>query len=160
MSSAAAAARSSVASVFEEGEKGGRFTHIILEQVIERVVAALLHDAVELVRVDLAVAIAVGLVDHVLHAQGTKKCPGNKGSEEPREKRGAREGKKRWRERREGGKEEREGKRGPHLELLLGHVLAELLGHALEVLEGDLASGVVVELVHVRARKGLERGSG
>lgn len=32
-----------------------------------------------------------------------------------------------------------------HLELLVGHVLAQLLGHALEVLEGDLASLVVIK---------------
>jgi hypothetical protein len=65
--------------------RAGRATSLIVvvvEEVVERVVAALLHDAVELVRVDLAVAVAVGLVDHVL-------------------------------------------------ELLLGHVLTELLGDAL-----------------------------
>mmetsp|Transcript_3376 Transcript_3376/g.5541 ORF Transcript_3376/g.5541 Transcript_3376/m.5541 type:complete len:232 (-) Transcript_3376:4-699(-) len=45
---------------------GVRSVVVVVEQVVERVVAALLHDAVELVRVDLAVAVAVGLVDHVL----------------------------------------------------------------------------------------------
>lgn len=33
----------------------------------------------------------------------------------------------------------------PHLQLLVGDVLAQLLGHALEVLEGDLARLVVVK---------------
>ena len=39
---------------------------VVVQQVVERVVATLLHDAVELVRVDLAIAVTVGLVDHVL----------------------------------------------------------------------------------------------
>merc|ERR1712216_167181 len=43
-----------------------RLLVVVVEQVVERVVAALLHDAVELLRVDLAVAVAVRLVDHVL----------------------------------------------------------------------------------------------
>merc|ERR1711976_381614 len=55
-----------------------------------------LHDAEELVLVDLAITITVGLVNHLL-------------------------------------------------ELLIGHVLAELLCDTLEVLEGDLASLIVVE---------------
>lgn len=32
-----------------------------------------------------------------------------------------------------------------HLQLFIGHVLAQLLGHALEVLEGDLAGLIVVK---------------
>ena len=36
---------------------------VVVQQVVERVVAALLHDAVELLRVDLAVAVAVRLVE-------------------------------------------------------------------------------------------------
>merc|ERR1711970_1241135 len=55
-----------------------------------------LHDAEELVLVDLAIAIAISLVNHLL-------------------------------------------------ELLVGHVLAELLSDALQVLEGDLAGLIVVE---------------
>mmetsp|Transcript_997 Transcript_997/g.4050 ORF Transcript_997/g.4050 Transcript_997/m.4050 type:complete len:217 (+) Transcript_997:70-720(+) len=57
---------------------------------------SLLHDAEEFLLVDLAVAVAVSLVDHLL-------------------------------------------------KLLVGHVLAELLRHALEVLEADLAGLIVVE---------------
>merc|ERR1719440_477608 len=56
----------------------------------------LLHDTQKLLLVDLAVAVAVGLIDHLL-------------------------------------------------QLLVGHILAELLGDALEVLERDLAGLVVVE---------------
>merc|ERR1712124_18875 len=56
----------------------------------------LLHDAQELLLVDLTVAIAVGLVNHLL-------------------------------------------------ELLVRHPLAELLGHALQVLEADLPRLVVIE---------------
>ena len=56
----------------------------------------LLHDAHELVLANLAVAVSVGLVDHLL-------------------------------------------------DLVVGHVLAELLGHPLEVLEGDFAGLIVVE---------------
>ena len=55
--------------------------------------ARLLHDSQELLLVDLAIAIAVGLVDHLL-------------------------------------------------ELLVRHVLAELLGDALEVLERNLCASV------------------
>merc|ERR1712031_64614 len=58
--------------------------------------ATALHDAEELLLVHLAIAIAIGLVDHLL-------------------------------------------------KLLVSHVLAELLGHALEVLERDLAGLIVVE---------------
>merc|ERR1719502_762248 len=61
-----------------------------LEQV------GLLHDAEELLLVDLAVPVTVGFVDHLL-------------------------------------------------ELLIGHPLAKLLGDALEILERDLASLVIVE---------------
>lgn len=39
---------------------------IVVEQVVKRVVTTLLHDAVELLGVDLAIAVAIGLVDHVL----------------------------------------------------------------------------------------------
>lgn len=41
------------------GKQGARLT-------IERVVTTLLHDAIELLRVDLAIAITVSLVDHIL----------------------------------------------------------------------------------------------
>jgi len=58
--------------------------------------ATALHDAEELVLVDLAITIAVSLVNHLL-------------------------------------------------ELLVGHVLTELLGDTLQILEGDLASLVVIE---------------
>merc|ERR1712054_456114 len=58
--------------------------------------ATALQDAEEFFLVDLAIAIAVGLVNHLL-------------------------------------------------ELLVSHVLTEFLGHTLQVLEGDLASLVVVE---------------
>merc|ERR1711972_924677 len=56
----------------------------------------LLHDAEELFLVHLAVAVAVGLIDHFL-------------------------------------------------QLLIGHPFSEFLGHALEILEGDLSRLVVVE---------------
>ena len=58
-----------------QGRRGSRVRY--LQQVIERVVAALLHDAVELVRVDLAITITVGLVNHVLHTPTNKMGPGN-----------------------------------------------------------------------------------
>ena len=32
-----------------------------------------------------------------------------------------------------------------HLQLFIGHVLAQLLGHALEVLEGDLAGFIIIK---------------
>mmetsp|Transcript_67843 Transcript_67843/g.147829 ORF Transcript_67843/g.147829 Transcript_67843/m.147829 type:complete len:236 (-) Transcript_67843:56-763(-) len=63
-------------------------------QVSEEV--GLLHDAQELLLVDLAVTIAVGLIDHLL-------------------------------------------------QLLICHAFAQLLGHSLQILEGDAASLIVVE---------------
>ena len=50
------------------GMKGGGddLIVVLVEEVIQRIVATLLHDAVELVRVDLTITIAVGLVNHVL----------------------------------------------------------------------------------------------
>ena len=39
---------------------------VVVEQVIEWVVTTLLHDTVELIRVDLAITVAVRLINHVL----------------------------------------------------------------------------------------------
>merc|ERR1712086_329148 len=43
-----------------------RSLHVIIRRKVLKEVALLLHDAVELVEVDLAITILVGLVDHVL----------------------------------------------------------------------------------------------
>merc|ERR1712006_51014 len=45
---------------------GWWWLHVVIGRQILKEVALLLHDAVELVQVDLAIAIAVSLVDHVL----------------------------------------------------------------------------------------------
>jgi len=47
------------------GERGWR-GQARARLTIERVVTTLLHDAIELLRVDLAIAITVSLVDHIL----------------------------------------------------------------------------------------------
>merc|ERR1712086_591895 len=43
-----------------------RSLHVIIRRKVLKEVALLLHDAVELVEIDLAITILVGLVDHVL----------------------------------------------------------------------------------------------
>merc|ERR1712006_5046 len=45
---------------------GWWWLHVVIGGQVLKEVALLLHDAVELVQVDLAIAIAVSLVDHVL----------------------------------------------------------------------------------------------